>query len=169
MISLEELIEIEVNDFVKVLGEVFEHSPWLVALTASSRPFSSRDDLISAMISSMEKANEQEKLALIRAHPDLAGKAAKAGTLTAFSMKEQSSAGLDQLSDDEYERFMRLNDDYKNKFGFPFIIAVLDHNKESILSAYAERLKDSREMQIDEAIKNIGRIVTLRIMTTVKG
>ena len=167
MVSIERLNNGSESDFVNALGDVFEHSPWLVTRTAEFRPFCSRQELITALISTMDAAEEKEKLALIRAHPDLAGKAARAGDLTNFSQNEQSSAGLDQLSDMEYERFVELNEAYKVKFGFPFIIAVLDHDKDSILAAFSERLKGSREMQIDEAIKNIGRIVTLRILTTV--
>ena len=115
----------------------------------------------------MREAAEEEKLALIRAHPDLAGKAARAGDLTDHSRHEQSSVGLDRLSDEEYDCFTRLNDTYKATFGFPFIIAVLDHTKDSILTAFEDRLESDRASQIDEAIRNIGRIVSLRVLGTV--
>jgi 2-oxo-4-hydroxy-4-carboxy-5-ureidoimidazoline decarboxylase len=167
MVSLVELNKGEDADFIAALGDVFEHSPWLVARTASARPFSSRDALIEALMMAMREAAEEEKLALIRAHPDLAGKAARAGDLTDHSLHEQSSVGLDRLSDEEYDRFTRLNDTYKETFGFPFIIAVLDHTKDSILAAFEDRLEGDRAGQIDEAIKNIGRIVSLRVLGTV--
>ncbi|MBK20051.1 MAG: OHCU decarboxylase [Rhodospirillaceae bacterium] len=167
MVSLSALNKGEEDDFIAALGDVFEHSPWLVARTASARPFATRDALIDALMVAMREAAEDEKLALICAHPDLAGKAARAGDLTDHSRREQSSAGLDQLSDGEYDRFTAFNDAYKEKFGFPFIIAVLDHTKESILAAFEERLKNDRESQIEEAIKNIGRIVSLRVISTV--
>ncbi len=167
MVSLVELNKGEDADFIAALGDVFEHSPWLVARTAAARPFVSRDALIEALMVAMREAVEEEKLALIRAHPDLAGKAARAGDLTDHSRHEQSSVGLDRLSDEEYDRFTRLNDAYKEKFGFPFIIAVLDHTKETILAAFEVRLESDRDSQIDEAIKNIGRIVSIRVLGTV--
>ena len=167
MVSLAELNKGEEADFIAALGDVFEHSPWLVARTASARPFASRDALIESLMRAMGEAEEDEKLALIRAHPDLAGKAARAGDLTDHSRHEQSSAGLDRLSDEEYDRFTRLNNAYKDKFGFPFIIAVLDHTKASILEAFEERLEGDHEGQIDDAIRNIGRIVSLRVLGTV--
>ena len=167
MVSLVELNKGEDVDFIAALGDVFEHSPWLVARTASARPFASRDALIDSLMMAMREAAEEEKLALIRAHPDLAGKAARAGDLTVHSLHEQSSVGLDRLSDEEYDRFTRLNATYKEIFGFPFIIAVLDHTKDSILAAFEDRLKGDRGSQIDEAIKNIGRIVSLRVLGTV--
>ncbi len=167
MVSLVELNKGADADFIAALGDVFEHSPWLVARTASARPFASRDALIDALMAAMREAAEEEKLALIRAHPDLAGKAARAGDLTDHSRHEQASVGLDRLSDEEYDRFTLLNDTYKERFGFPFIIAVLDHTKDSILAAFEERLENDRSSQIDEAIKNIGRIVSLRVLGTV--
>ncbi len=167
MVSLVELNKGEDVDFIAALGDVFEHSPWLVERTASARPFSSRDALIDALMVAMREAAEEEKLALIRAHPDLAGKAARAGDLTDHSRHEQSSVGLDRLSDEEYDCFTRLNDTYKATFGFPFIIAVLDHTKDSILTAFEDRLESDRASQIDEAIRNIGRIVSLRVLGTV--
>lgn len=167
MVSIVELNRGEDADFITALGDVFEHSPWLVARTAAVRPFVSRDALIEALLLVIREAAEEEKLALIRAHPDLAGKAARAGDLTDHSRHEQSSIGLDRLSDEEYDRFTRLNDAYKEKFGFPFIIAVLDNTKETILAAFEERLEGDRDSQIDEAIDNIGRIVSLRVLGTV--
>ena len=167
MVSLVELNRGKDANFIAALGDVFEYSPWLVARTASARPFASRDALIDSLMVAMREAAEEEKLALIRAHPDLAGKAVRVGDLTDYSLHEQSSVGLDRLSDEEYDRFTRLNDTYKKTFGFPFIIAVLDHTKDSILAAFEDRLEGDRGSQIDEAIKNIGRIVSLRVLGTV--
>ena len=168
LVCLQELNKGKDQDFIAALGEVFEQSPWLVKRTASARPFVSLDALIDALMETMYGATKEEKLLLIRAHPDLAGKAAREGSLTDHSQQEQSSIGLDCLSDREYERFTRLNDAYKKKFGFPFIIAVVDHTKESILEAFEERLESDRDNQIEEAIKNIGRIVSTRVLGTVK-
>lgn len=166
-VGLEHLNSGGADDFIAALGDVFEHSPWLVERAYGRRPFATREALIGALLDILSTASEEEKLALIRAHPDLAGKAARAGDLTDYSTREQSSAGLDRLSDDEYERFSRLNNAYKDRFGFPFIIAVLDHTRDSILSAFETRLNNSPTQEIDEAIRNIGRIVSLRVLNTV--
>jgi 2-oxo-4-hydroxy-4-carboxy-5-ureidoimidazoline decarboxylase len=166
-VRLEDLNSGGADDFIAALGDVFEHSPWLVERAYGRRPFATRDTLIAALMDILTTASEEEKLALIRTHPDLAGKAARAGDLTDYSTREQSSVGLDRLSDDEFERFSRLNSTYKDSFGFPFIIAVLDHTKGSILSAFETRLKNSPTQEIDEAIRNIGRIVSLRVLNTV--
>ncbi len=164
------LAEINTGDtakFVDVLGEVFENSPWLVERAAASRPYPSRDALVAKLIDVMNTAAPDKQLALIRAHPDLAGKAARAGELTDSSTREQASVGLDQLSDEEFDLFNRLNDDYQTRFGFPFIIAVRDHTKESLLAAFETRLNNDPAAEMAEAMRNIARIVSLRIVDTV--
>ena len=108
-------------------------------------------------------ASEEEQLALIRAHPDLAGKVARAGEMTDFSVSEQASVGLDQMSQEEFDTFNRLNTAYKDRFGFPFIVAVRDHDKASILQAYDERQKNESSTERAEAMKNILRITELRL------
>lgn len=163
----------EINDgddaqFVGVLGDVFENSPWLVERAAATRPYSSRDALVAELVDVMNAAAQEEKLALIRAHPDLAGKAARAGDLTDNSTREQAGAGLDQLTGEEFYRFNRLNADYQARFGFPFIIAVRDHTKASILTAFEARLNNDPATEITEAMRNIARIVSLRIVDTVR-
>jgi len=163
-VTLDQLNEGAETDFLVALGGVFENSPWLVERAIARRPFSSRDALLDALMDILRTASEDEKMALIRAHPDLAGKAARAGELTGHSTREQASAGLDRLSEAEFDRFSRLNDAYRKTFGFPFIIAVLDHTKETILASFEDRLKNSRTAEIEEAIRNIGRIVSLRVI-----
>jgi len=154
--------------FVDVLGEVFENSPWLVERAAATRPYPSRDALVEKLVDIMSSAAQDEQLALIRAHPDLAGKAARAGALTESSTREQASAGLDQLTDEEFDRFEQFNADYQARFGFPFIIAVRDHTKASILAAFEARLNNDPAVEIAEAMRNIARIVSLRIADTVR-
>lgn len=166
-VSLDQLNAGVNRDFISALGDIFENSPWLVERATAQRPFATRDALLAALIYILIAASEDEKLALIRAHPDLAGKAARAGNLTDHSTFEQASAGLDSLTDEEFERFKRLNNAYREAFGFPFIIAVLDHTKETILAAFDLRLNNSRAIEIEEAIRNIGRIVSLRVLSTV--
>jgi 2-oxo-4-hydroxy-4-carboxy-5-ureidoimidazoline decarboxylase len=167
-VTLAEINNGDEAQFVDVLGDVFENSPWLVERAAVKRPYPSRDALIDQLVEVMNAAAQDEQLALIRAHPDLAGKAARAGELTKSSTREQASAGLDQLTEDEFDRFNQLNADYQARFGFPFIIAVRDHNKESILDAFEVRLNNEPAAEIAEAIKNIVRIVSLRITETVR-
>jgi 2-oxo-4-hydroxy-4-carboxy-5-ureidoimidazoline decarboxylase len=151
------------SEFVDTLGGIFEHSPWVAQAALAGRPYASTDELHAAMAKAVDKAEEDMQLALIRAHPDLAGKAALAGELTAESTSEQSGAGLDRLSEDEYARFHRLNDAYKARFGFPFILAVRGHDKHSILSAFETRLKNTQNAEMTEALSQIARIAEYRL------
>ena len=115
----------------------------------------------------MYSAPIERKLALIRAHPDLAGRAAIAGELTAASTREQASAGLDRLSPEEYRRFHALNDAYRARFGFPFIIAVRENTRESILQSFEARLGNERDAEVRTALEEIGKIVRLRLADAV--
>ena len=166
-VTLAEINNGDAAQFVGVLGEVFENSPWLVERAAATRPYPTRDALVAQLVDLMNAAAPDEQLALIRAHPDLAGKAARAGQLTDSSAREQAGAGLDQLTDAEFDRFNRLNADYQARFGFPFIIAVRDHTRASILAAFEDRLTNEPAREVTEAMRNIARIVGLRIFDTV--
>ena len=154
--------------FIGSLGDIFENSPWLVERAIAKRPFATRAALLATLTEIMIAASEDEKLALIRVHPDLAGKATRAGNLTDHSTREQASAGPDRLTVAEFDRFNRLNIAYREAFGFPFIIAVLDNTKETIFASFETRLKSSRVAEIEEAIRNIGRIVSLRVISMVR-
>ena len=116
------------------------------------------------MEAAIAAAGDDARLALIRAHPDLAGKTARAGALTEHSRSEQRGAGLDRLSEEEFERFHRLNSAYRERFGFPFIVAVRNHTKDSILEAFERRLGNNRATEIDEALRNIGAIGRFRLL-----
>ena len=166
-VTLAEINDGEAAAFVDILGEVFENSPWLAERAAVTRPYKSRDRLIADLVEVMNSATQDEQLALINAHPDLAGKAAQAGELTDSSTREQASVGLDQLTSEEFALFNRLNAEYQGRFGFPFIIAVRDHTKGSILAAFQVRLNNEPATEIVEAMRNIARIVSLRIVDTV--
>ena len=148
--------------FVDLLGGVFEHSPWVAEGAWAARPFESVEGLHSAMVGVVKEAGEKQ-LELIRAHPDLAGKAARAGSLTAASSQEQAGAGLDRLSDEEYSRFHTLNDAYKEKFDFPFILAVKGHTKTSILSSFEARLPHTAEEERQTALAEIYKIARFRL------
>jgi 2-oxo-4-hydroxy-4-carboxy-5-ureidoimidazoline decarboxylase len=142
---------------------LFEHSPWVEA-RADARP--SSGDRHADLMAVLYDATPEEQLALIRAHPELAGQAAVDGTLTEASAAEQASAGLDRLTQAEYDRFHALNAAYRDKFAFPFIICVRLTNKTGILAAMEHRLGNDRDAEIAEALAQIGEIVRLRLETT---
>ena len=152
--------------FVATFGHVFEHSPW-IAEAAFDRGLpaaaDSADGLHRALCAVLRAAPEVRKKALIDAHPDLAGRLARAGRLTADSSKEQASAGLDQLTDAERARFTTLNDAYKARFGFPFIMAVKGRSKDEILAAFERRLAHDEATELATALEQIERIALLRL------
>jgi 2-oxo-4-hydroxy-4-carboxy-5-ureidoimidazoline decarboxylase len=139
---------------------LFEHSPWVEA-RADARPRSG--DRHADLMAAVRGASTEEQLALIRAHPELAGKAAVDGTLTRASAAEQAGAGLDRLTQAEFDRFHALNAAYREKFGFPFIICVRLTDKAGILAAMERRLVNDRDSEIATAIEQIGEIVRLRL------
>jgi OHCU decarboxylase len=149
--------------FVERFGGLYEHSPWVAEQAYGARPFNGFDGLHGAMVRAVEAAPEGPRMALILAHPDLAGRAAMAGELTPESKREQASAGLDELSPGEYREFHRLNDAYKEKFGFPLIFAVREHTKETILAGAQRRLEHSRPEEIETALAEISKIAHLRL------
>ncbi len=128
------------GDFVVALANVFEYSPWVAEQASRARPFAGVNALFAAMKTSVERAPEALRLALIKAHPDLANKTRRAEGLTAESTAEQNSVGLDRLSDAEYEAFERVNNAYRAKFGFPYIVCVRRHTRDSILRDFERRL-----------------------------
>lgn len=150
--------------FVARYGGVFEHSPWLAeAAFDAGPPDETATAIHTAMRAALARADNDAKLALIRAHPDLAGKLAQAGRLTADSTAEQHGAGLDMLTDDERRRFTELNDAYRERFGFPFVIAVRGLAKTDILAAFERRLANDRDAEIATALTEIERIALLRL------
>ena len=158
--------ELSRNAFVDRFGGVFEHSPW-VAEAAFDAGLDDGCDRASGLHALMSRAmmagTDEQKLALIMAHPDLAGRLARAGRLTAESTKEQASAGLDQLTDDERVRFTELNDAYKARFGFPFIMAVKGRSKGEIMDAFERRIAHDRTQEFSTALSEISRIALLRL------
>ncbi len=152
--------------FVARFGGVWEHSPWIAEGAFDAGLTAAHDTaggLHAAMAAVMRAAAEPAKLALIRAHPDLAGKLAAAGRLTAESTGEQASAGLDRLTDGERAEFTRLNDAYKARFGFPFILAVKGRSKGEIRDAFLARLQNDAAAEFAEALSQIERIALLRL------
>jgi 2-oxo-4-hydroxy-4-carboxy-5-ureidoimidazoline decarboxylase len=148
------------DDFIRRYGALFEHSPWVVRRAAARLPLG---DAYAGMMAVVHDASDAERLSLIRAHPELAGKAAVDGSLTEASAAEQASAGLDRLTQEEFDRFHALNAAYRARFDFPFVICVRMTDKAGIMAAMADRLDNDRGTEIATAIAEIGKIVRLRM------
>lgn len=154
------------TEFVERFGGVYEHSPWIAEDLwdqGLSADHDTPEGLQSAMAAVLDAADREAKLALIRAHPDLAGKAAVRGELTEASTSEQAGAGLDQCTAQEFARFQELNATYQDKFGFPFILAVKGRHRTEILNAFETRISNSPEVEFDTALGQINRIALLRL------
>ena len=152
------------EQFVARYGGIYEHSPW-VAEEAAADVADSDDpgEIAAIMADCVDNASTERQLALIRAHPDLAGKAQIAGELTADSTDEQASAGLDRCSAEEYAQFQSLNDRYRAKFGFPFVMAVRGCSRAEILAAFAARLENAAALEFETALAEIHKIARLRL------
>ena len=168
MTRLSELNAMSQAMFRDTLADIFEHSPWVPERAWSHRPFADVDSLHGAMCEVVATADRKNQLALIRAHPQLAGKAAIRGELTAASTSEQLGAGLDQCSDGEFERITSLNTAYMDKFGFPFILAVRGHTRSSIIEALEKRVESNVDAEFAEALRQIERIAHLRLENVVE-
>jgi 2-oxo-4-hydroxy-4-carboxy-5-ureidoimidazoline decarboxylase len=149
--------------FVAAVGFAFEHSPWIAEAAWERRPFESLDDLHAALTHVVRDAALDRKIALIAAHPDLAGRVAREGRLTAASRGEQAAAGLDRLTPEELARFERGNAAYRARFGFPFVICAREHDKTSILSELERRARNDRDAEIATALGEIAKIARLRL------
>lgn len=149
--------------FVAGLGPIYEHSPWVAERVADERPFTDAEHLAGRMRGIVDAAADAAKLALIRAHPDLAGKLARAGALAEASAREQAGAGLDRLSEEEYATFTDLNERYRQRFGFPFVICVRLTDKAGILTAFRQRLEHDPAAEIAAALEQIHHIARLRL------
>jgi 2-oxo-4-hydroxy-4-carboxy-5-ureidoimidazoline decarboxylase len=150
-------------DFVAALANIFEYSPWIAEQAASARPFAGVGPLFDAMKAAVDRAPSELRLALIKAHPDLANKTQRAAGLTAESNAEQNSVGLDRLSDAEYEAFERVNNAYRSKFGFPYIVCVRRQTKDSILRDFERRLPNDAATEMQKSVEEICRIAALRL------
>ncbi|ELS05379.1 OHCU decarboxylase [Xenococcus sp. PCC 7305] len=152
------------EDFTVALGEIWEETPVIAHKSWQSRPFENIEALYQAMVAIVNDMSEAEQLALINAHPDLGSRVKMAEA----SVQEQAGVGLDRLSNEEYQRFQSLNRSYKNKFGFPFIIAVKNHTRESILTNFETRLENSPEQEKQQALAEISKIARFRLNSIIK-
>lgn len=167
-LSIAEVDALDEAAFAERFGDVAEHSPWVAIEAARRRPFGAREAMLEAFLAALAAATEAAQLDLIRAHPDLAGKAALAGRVTDDSQGEQAGAGLDSLTPEELARFTKLNERYRARFGFPFILAVKRADKHRILAAFEERLGHSPADERATALGEIGRIVRFRLEARVR-
>lgn len=168
-VSLEQLNHADKSAFVAALGEVYENSPWVAARAFERRPFQTVAKLVETMAATVASASREEKLELVRSHPDLVGRAASVGGITEVSRTEQGALGLNRLSDEEYARFERLDEAYAEKFGFPFVICVRRQGRDAILAALERRLGNDAGTELAIALAEIDLIARLRIGQMVEG
>ncbi|MFB2881701.1 2-oxo-4-hydroxy-4-carboxy-5-ureidoimidazoline decarboxylase [Floridanema aerugineum] len=157
--TISQLNQMNQEAFTEALATIFEHSPWVPKNAWEKRPFADLSALHQSMVEVGQTASKEQQLNLICAHPDLGTKAKMAEA----SVKEQAGVGLDRLTPEEYQRFHSLNQSYKDKFGFPFIIAVKNHTKNSILAAFEQRIKNSPEAEMAQALTEIAQIAKFRL------
>jgi len=166
--SLAEINAMPAADFTAALGDVFEHAPWVAERAAAGRPYASVSALHAGLMQAVHGADPSDQLAFVRGHPELAGKLARAGAMTEASRSEQGGLGLDRLDEAEFARFERLNAAYRERFGFPFIIAVRRHTRASILAEFERRLRNDPEAELAAALAEIGHITRLRLEAKVR-
>lgn len=161
--SLEEINAMSLAAFSDAFGDIYEHSPWIAEKAWEARPFGSAEAVRNAMAEAVRAAPEDRQIALLNAHPELAGREARSGNLTEASSQEQAGAGLVDLSAEELERVASLNRAYREKFGFPFIIAVRNHTKSTILQAMERRLANDRQEELATALEQVFEIARIRL------
>ena len=149
------------SEFIKVFANIFENARWIAEELYKQKPFEDFDELSSKMIGIFDTSSKEKKLKILIAHPDLANKT-KISSLTPDSLKEQTSAGLDQCTKEEFNEFKKLNETYK-KFGFPFILAVKGKSKIEILNNFRKRINSEPQIEFEEAVKQVKKIASLRL------
>ena len=154
------------SEFVKVFANIFEKAKWIAEELYLHRPFNNFEELSSKMLNIFENSTNEKKLKILNDHPDLANKT-KVNQLTSDSLKEQTNSGLDQCTEEEFNEFKKLNDNYK-KFGFPFILAIKGKNKIEILNNFRERVLSNPESEFEEAVKQVKKIAILRLEELIK-
>jgi 2-oxo-4-hydroxy-4-carboxy-5-ureidoimidazoline decarboxylase len=162
--SINQLNQMRQDEFVAAIGGVFENMPDLVRQVWEQRPFADVTELYERLEDAVFLLSQDEQIALIRAHPDLGSEAKMADA----SVQEQAGAGLDRLTPEEFDRFQTLNAAYQERFGFPFVIAVRNHTKESILEAFDRRLENPSDTEIDQALEEITQIAEFRLLDLVE-
>jgi 2-oxo-4-hydroxy-4-carboxy-5-ureidoimidazoline decarboxylase len=169
MPTLAQVNAMSAAEFRAAFGGVFEHSPWIAERAFAARPFASVDALHAAMTDAVKRAGRDEQVAFLRAHPELAGKEAQSGTMTGDSTAEQGAAGLNALSREDMARISDLNRRYREKFGFPFIIAVRQHTKDGIFGEFERRLTLAPDAELEACLGQVFVITRLRLDGLVPG
>ncbi|MBP3952449.1 2-oxo-4-hydroxy-4-carboxy-5-ureidoimidazoline decarboxylase [Bacillus sp. YZJH907-2] len=159
MISMAEVNEMSKEEFVKTVGVVFEHSPWVAERTWKHHPFDNANTMYMLLIEEMNKAEEDRQLSLLRSHPDLGTRL----EISEASTSEQKGAGLNELTEEEFKKFSRLNHVYVDTFGFPFILAVRGHTKESIQMAMEQRIANTVQEERKTALTEVSKIAKFRL------
>ena len=162
--SISQLNKMSQEKFTATLGEIWEETPEIAELAWHSKPFIDLDSLYQSMVAIVDKMSETKQSSLIKAHPDLGTKT----KMAEVSVEEQAGIGLDRLSEVEYQRFQSFNQAYKDKFGFPFIVAVKYHTKESILQSFEDRLNNTQEQEKQQALTEISKIARLRLESSIE-
>ncbi len=162
-LSIEKINQLNQDEFVSIFSGIYEHSPWIPQEAFRARPFRDLAHLASSMQQTVLSSSYEAQLQLIREHPELAGKAAIKKQLTDDSLREQSGAGLDNCSEEEFLLLNQLNRDYNAKFGFPFILAVKGYQRAGIIQNFSQRLNNDVSKEFQECIHQIGLIARFRL------
>ena len=164
MDSIDKFNKLSKAEFISIFGNIFEKTEWIAERCYESKPYNNLDELVSKMMKIFENIEKERHLEILNSHPDLAVEK----KLTEDSKNEQKNASLDQCTDEEFVEFKKLNEEYKKKFGFPFIIAVKGKNKEEILNSFRQRITNNINLEFEEAKKQVKKIATFRLDEIIK-
>jgi len=164
MDSIDKFNKLSKTEFISIFGNIFEKTEWIAERCYESKPYNNLDDLVSKMMKIFENSEKEKHLEILNSHPDLAVKK----KLTEDSKNEQKNASLNQCTDEEFVEFKKLNEEYKKKFGFPFIIAVKGKNKEEILNSFRQRITNNINLEFEEAKKQVKKIASFRLGEIIK-
>jgi len=164
MDSIDKFNKLSKAEFISIFGNIFEKTEWIAERCYESKPYNNLDELVSKMMKIFENSEKEKHLKILNSHPDLAVEK----RLTENSKNEQKNASLNQCSDKEFLEFKNLNEEYKKKFGFPFIIAVKGKNKEEILNSFRQRITNNINSEFEEAKKQVKKIASFRLSEIIK-
>jgi len=164
MDSIDKFNKLSKSEFISIFGNIFEKTEWIAERCYESKPYNNLDELVSKMMKIFENIEKERHLEILNSHPDLAVEK----KLTEDSKNEQKNASLNQCTDEEFVEFKKLNEEYKKKFGFPFIIAVKGKNKEEILNSFRQRITNNINLEFEEAKKQVKKIASFRLGEIIK-
>ena len=164
MDSIDKFNKLSKAEFISIFGNIFEKTEWIAERCYESKPYNNLDELVSKMMKIFENIDKEKHLEILNSHPDLAVEK----KLTKDSKNEQKNASLNQCTDEEFVEFKKLNEEYKKKFGFPFIVAVKGKNKEEILNSFRQRITNNINLEFEEAKKQVKKIASFRLGEIIK-